>query len=129
MRNMTKRKIRLPEALQLLANSQLDHTYSVEFSTSDRIEATDAIKLGAAGVDVPEACIYYDDANIAEDEAFDGEWVPIESDIAHHKSHLHIQLNVDKEVEQWLASTDVDLDTLVSELLTGFYRSFKAVSE
>jgi hypothetical protein len=78
---VTKRNIRLPEALQLLANGQLDHTYLVEFSVSDRVEATDAIKLGAAGVDVPEEQIYYDDANIAEDEAFDGEWVPIESDI------------------------------------------------
>jgi hypothetical protein len=126
---MTKRTIRLPEALKLLADGQLDNTYSVEFSTSDRIEATDAIKLGAIGIDVPEACIYYDDANIAEDEDFDGEWVPIESDIDHYKNHLHIQLNVDKEIEQWLASTDVDLDTLVSELLTGFYRSSKAVSK
>ncbi len=54
---MTKRKIRLPEALQLLANNRLDSSYSVEFSDSDRVEATDAIKLGAIGVDVPEACI------------------------------------------------------------------------
>ena len=48
---MTKRKIRLPEALQLLANNRLDSSYSVEFSDSDRVEATDAIKLGAIGVD------------------------------------------------------------------------------
>ena len=54
---MTKRKIHLPEALQLLANNRLDSSYSVEFSDSDRVEATDAIKLGAIGVDVPEACI------------------------------------------------------------------------
>ncbi|MEQ8702948.1 MAG: hypothetical protein RIC19_03465 [Phaeodactylibacter sp.] len=126
---MTKREIRLPEALQLLANNWLDSSYSVEFSDSDQVEATDAIKLGAIGVDVPEACIYYDDANIADDEDFDGEWVPIESDVAHYKSHLHIQLSVDKEVEQWLASSDIDLDALVSELLTGFYRSSKAVSK
>jgi hypothetical protein len=49
--------------------------------------------------------------------------------VAHYKSHLHIQLSVDKEVEQWLASSDIDLDALVSELLTGFYRSSKAVSK
>ncbi|WP_421946374.1 hypothetical protein [Phaeodactylibacter xiamenensis] len=54
---MTKRKIHLPEALQLLANNRLDSSYSIEFSDSDRVEATDAIKLGAIGVDVPEACI------------------------------------------------------------------------
>lgn len=126
---MTKRKIRLPEALQLLADGQLDRSYSVEFSESDRVEATDAIKLGAVGIDVPETCIYYDDANIADDEDFEGEWVPIESDIAHYKRNLNIQLNVDEEVEQWLSATDVDLDALVSELLTGFYRSSKVVNK
>ncbi|MCR9101133.1 MAG: hypothetical protein NXI25_14325 [bacterium] len=73
--------------------------------------------------------IYYDDANIADDEDFDGEWVPIESDMAHDKRNLHIQLNVDEEVEQWLSSADVDLDALVSELLTGFYRSSRAVNK
>jgi hypothetical protein len=122
---MTKRKIRLPEALQLLEDGNLDSSYAVEFSDSDRVEATDAIKLGAVGVDVPEACIYYDDANIADDEDFDGEWVPIESDVAHDKRNLHIQLNVDEEVEQWLSSADVDLDALVSELLTGFLPLFQ----
>jgi hypothetical protein len=126
---MTKRKIHLPEALQLLEDGNLDSSYAVEFSDSDRVEATDAIKLGAAGVDVPEACIYYDDANIADDEDFDGEWLPIESDVAHYKRNLHIQLNVGEEVEQWLASSDIDLDALVSELLTGFYRSSRAVSK
>lgn len=78
---MIKRK---PKALQLLADGQLDRSYSVEFSESDRVEATDAIKLGAVGIDVPETCIYYDDANIADDEDFEGEWVPIESDIAYY---------------------------------------------
>jgi hypothetical protein len=91
MSHMTKRTIHLPEALLLLADGQLDDTYSVEFSASDRVEATDAIKLGAMGIDVPEACIYYDDANIADDENFDGEWVSIESDVAHYKRNLYIE--------------------------------------
>lgn len=39
------------------------------------------------------------------------------------------QLKVDKEIENWLSSTDIDLDSLVSELLTGFYRSSKAVNK
>jgi hypothetical protein len=41
---------------------------------------------------------------------------------------LHgIQLKVDKEMEKWLSSGGVDLDSLISELLTGFYRALKTV--
>ncbi|MFZ2897511.1 MAG: hypothetical protein WA004_02745 [Saprospiraceae bacterium] len=126
---MTIQKISLSEALKLLVNNKLDNSYSVEFLASDRIEATDAIKLGAIGINVPEENIYYDDDNIADDVDFNGEWIPIDSDIEHYKSHLTIQLKVDKEIENWLSSTDIDLDSLVSELLTGFYRSSKAVNK
>ena len=129
MRNMTKQSISLKEAIKLLVDNKLDSSYSVEFLASDRIEATDAIKLGAMGIDVPEENIYYDDDNIADDDAFDGEWMPIDSDIEHYKNHLTIQLKVDQEIENWLSSTDIDLDSLVSELLTGFYRSSKAVNK
>lgn len=129
MRNMTSKKISLKEALKLLASNKLDSGYSVEFSESDRVEATDAIKLGAIGIAVPEENIYYDDENIADDDEFNGEWTPIDSDIEHYKSHLTIQLKVDKEIENWLSTADIDLDSLVSELLTGFYRSSKAVNK
>lgn len=126
---MTKKKISLSEALNLLASNDLDSSYSIDFSKSDRVEATNAIKLGAIGIDVPEENIFYDDENITDDDDFNGKWIPIDSDIEHYKSHLTIQLKVDKEIENWLSSTDIDLDTLVSELLTGFYRSSKAVNK
>lgn len=76
---MTTQKISLSEALKLLVDNKLDGSFSVEFLESDRIEATDAIKLGAIGIDVPEANIYYDDDNIADDDDFNGEWIPTES--------------------------------------------------
>lgn len=126
---MTKKKISLSEALNLLASNDLDSSYSIDFSKSDRVEATNAIKLGAIGIDVPEENIFYDDENITDDDDFNGKWIPIDSDIEHYKSHLTIQLKVDKEIENWLSSTDIDLDALVSELITGFYRSSKAVNK
>jgi hypothetical protein len=126
---MTKQNISLKEAINLLNNSSLDGSYLVEFVASDRIEATDAIKLGSMGIVVPEENIYYDDDNIADDDDFDGKWIPIESDIEHYKKHLTIQLTVDKEIENWLSSTEIDLDSLISELLTGFYRSSKAINK
>lgn len=126
---MTKKKISLREALNLLASNDLDSSYSIDFLKSDRVEATNAIKLGAIGIDVPEENIFYDDENITDDDDFNGKWIPIDSDIEHYKSHLTIQLKVDKEIENWLSSTDIDLDVLISELLTGFYRSSKAVNK
>lgn len=126
---MTNQKISLEEALTLLANNELDSSYSVGFLASDRVGATDAIKLGAMGIDVPEENVGYDDDSIADDDDFDGEWIPIDSDVEHYKSHLTIQLKVDKEIENWLSSADIDLDSLVSELLTGFYRSSKVAGK
>lgn len=127
--NMTKNKVTLIEALELLNQNRLSEDYEVEYVDSDRVEATDAIKLGSLGIDVPEEKIYYDDALIEDDEDFKGEWVRIDSDIEDYKKHLIIQLTVDKEIEEWLSSTNVDLDSLVSELITGFYRSSKTIEK
>lgn len=124
---MTNQKISASSALELLRAGNLDSSYEVEFSELDRVEATDAIKLGAIGIDVPEVNIFYDDDKIAADEAFEGEWIPITSDMEHYKKRLLIKLNVEEEIENWLSVSDIDLDALVSELLTGFYRSSKII--
>jgi len=126
---MTKNKITLAEALELLQENKLNEEYEVAYTASDKVEATDALKLGALGIDVPEEKIYYDDELLEEDDAFDGDWVRIDSDIEDYKKHLTIRLEVDPEIEDWLASSNIDMDALVSELITGFYRSSKAVGE
>jgi len=127
--NMTKNKVTLTEALGLLNQNKLNKDYEVEYVDSDRVEATDAIKLGSLGIEVPEEKIYYDDTLIEDDDEFEGEWVRIDSDIEDYKKHLTIQLEVDKEIEEWLSSTNIDLDLLVSELITGFYRSSKTIEK
>ncbi|GAB5554722.1 MAG: hypothetical protein Sapg2KO_43130 [Saprospiraceae bacterium] len=129
MMNMTKNKVTLEEALKLLSQNKLDENYEVEYLDSDRVEATHAIKLGALGIDVPEQKIYYDDSQIEDDDDFNGEWIAIDSDVEDYKKHLTIQLNVDQEIEEWLSSSKIDLDGLVSELITGFYRSSKTIEE
>jgi len=127
--NMTKNKVTLTEALGLLNQNKLNKDYEVEYVDSDRVEATDAIKLGSLGIEVPEEKIYYNDTLIEDDDEFEGEWVRIDSDIEDYKKHLTIQLEVDKEIEEWLSSTNIDLDLLVSELITGFYRSSKTIEK
>lgn len=83
--NMTKNKITLAEALKLLKQNKLNEDYEEEYEDSDRVAATDAIKLVLLGIHVPEEKIYYDDAQIEEDEDFNGEWIKIDSDIEDYK--------------------------------------------
>jgi len=125
----TKNKITLAEALELLQENKLNEEYEVAYTASDKVEATDALKLGALGIDVPEEKIYYDDELLEDDDEFDGDWVKIDSDIEDYKKHLTIRLEVDPEIEDWLSSSNIDMDALVSALITGFYRSSKAVGE
>jgi len=127
--NMTKNKVTLIEALKLLNQNKLNENYDVEFVDSDKVEAMDAIRLGSLGIDIPEDKIYYDDTLIEEDDEFDGEWVRIDSDIEDYKKHLTFQLDVDQEIEEWLSSTNINLDSLISELITGFYRSSKTIEK
>ncbi len=127
--HMTKNKITLVKALALLEQNALNEAYEVDFVDSDSVAATDAIKLGILGIDVPEDRIYYDDIDLEDDEDFAGDWVRIDSDIADYKQHLTINLKVDDEIEAWLTASNIDLDSLVSELITGFYRSSKAIKD
>ncbi len=129
MMNMTKNKVTLTEALKLLNQDKLSEDYEIEYIDSDRVGATDAIKLGSLGIDVPEEKIYYDDTLTADDDDYTGEWVRIDSDIEDFKKHLTIKLAVDREIEEWLSSTNIDLDSLVSELITGFYKSSKTIEK
>lgn len=126
---MTKNKITLAEALTLLEKEELNGDYEIEYIDADKVASTDAIKIGALGIDIPEEKIYYDDSLIEEDDDFEGEWVRIDSDMEDYKQHLTIQLKVDKEIEEWLSSTKIDLDSLVSELITGFYKSAKTIEK
>ncbi len=126
---MTKNKVTLAEALMLLEKDELNGDYEIEYLDSDKIASTDAIKIGALGIDIPEEKIYYDDSLIEDDDDFEGEWVRIDSDIEDYKQRLTIQLKVDQEIEEWLSSTKIDLDSLVSELITGFYKSSKTIEK
>ncbi|HHJ49745.1 MAG TPA: hypothetical protein ENJ88_02430 [Phaeodactylibacter sp.] len=126
---MKKNKITLSEALKLLQQKKLNEHYEIVYAEADKVEATDAIKLGSLGIDVPEEKIYYEDAAIEEDDEFDGEWIRIVSDVEDYKKHLTFHLDVDEEIEEWLASTDIDLDALINELITGFYRASKALEK
>ena len=129
MMNMTKNKVTLAEALILLEKDELNGDHEIEYIDADKVASTDAIKIGALGIDITEEKIYYDDSLTEDYDDFEGEWVRIDSDVEDYKQHLTIQLKVDKEIEEWLSSTKIDLDSLVSELITGFYKSAKTIEK
>lgn len=121
---MTKHKISFVKALQLLNSGELSEKYAISFDVADEVMATTAIKLGALGFDVPDHLITYP-TDVEDDDDFAGDWELIDSDVEDHKKHLKISLTIDAEVENWLSDSEVDLDALVSQLITGFYQSAK----
>lgn len=125
--NMVKSKVTLVEALSLLGQNKLSAQHEIEYASTDKVIATDALKLGSLGIDVPEDKIYYEDEAIDEIDDFEGEWVEIESDIKDYRQNLMVKLKVGHEVEEWLASSNIDIDSLVSELVTGFYKTSKTI--
>lgn len=125
--NMVKSKVTLVEALSLLGQNKLSAQHEIEYVSTDKVIATDALKLGSLGIDVPEDKIYYEDEAIDEIDDFEGEWVEIESDIKDYRQNLMVKLKVGHEVEEWLASSNIDIDSLVSELVTGFYKTSKTI--
>lgn len=74
-----KTKLTVAEALQKVRAKESLQGYQVGF-TDHKVEALEAMQLAKAGIDVPEESIYYDDEAIAEDEAFEGEWTPVDTD-------------------------------------------------
>ncbi|MBC6996368.1 hypothetical protein QWY85_20135 [Neolewinella lacunae] len=79
-------QVTVKEALELIASGAYTSEMEVEFTGVERVEALDAVALGEAGVDVPDDLICYDDDAIADDEAFDGPWESIDSDLEEEKS-------------------------------------------
>lgn len=119
------------EALQKLEAGTLAEGIAIDFASATVIKVPHALGFRKLGYSVPDDLIKYPDelGEQVEDGDFEGDWTPIESDIEDHRRHLTINLDVDKEVEDWLSSADVDVDSLVSELISGFYRSVKLVSD
>ena len=117
------------EAIQLLKDGRLTGDYSISFQSQDEIEVPIALKFRKIGIEVPDNVIKYPDelGTEVDDEDFSGDWIPIESDLTDHLNQLTIKLNVDSDVKEWLESSNFDIDSLISELLTGFFKTTQAI--
>lgn len=122
-------QISAKEALRLISTGQFSSQMEVTFEGVDGVEALDAVVLGEAGVDVPEHLIFYDDSTIVEDEAFDGSWKKIDSDIEEEARYLQIEMKLDPEIRNWINSNRIDVNLLVNKLIEDAYRTAKLVQK
>lgn len=122
-------KISVSEALQRIEAGQPISDYTIDFDRI-KVEALDVMKLAKAGFEVPEEAIYYDDEDIAYDEAFEGNWqrVPTGNPPTSTQQTV-IKIAVPEDMRQWIAVNHVDLDQLVTKLLDSFYRTQKLVRD
>ncbi len=128
---MTKNNISVAEALKRLESGQTLSGFSIDFERI-KIEALDVMKLSKAGVNVPEEAIFYDDDDIALDEAFEGNWQRIDYDPIQEldsQTQTEVTIALRKEVRQWIAEEHIHLNRLIEILIDGFYQSQKVVKE
>ena len=128
---MTKKSkdISVAEALAKIEAGQSLEGYSINFGRI-KVEALDVMKLSKAGIDVPEESIYYDDDDIAFDEAFEGHWERIDYDpIQEAELQTEVKIKLKQDIRQWIESKNIKLDKLIENLLEGFYQTQKRISE
>ena len=66
----------------------------------------------------------HDDEGIAYDEAFEGDWVPVDTDgLAEAEATLNVSLQLDPAIKAWLAEQSVPVNKLLEQLLENFYRA------
>ena len=116
-----KNKITVAEALKKIKAEEPLEDYQVDF-TNRKVEALEAMQLAKGGVVVPEGSIYYDDDATAEDEAFDGDWVAVQTDgLAEGEAILDVRLRLDPVIKVWLENQSIPANKLIERLLKNFY--------
>jgi hypothetical protein len=92
---------------------------------NEKIEFKDVALLNRNGFRVPENLVYYDDDNIdfSDDPDITGK------DIANGKiKWIHkVEIPIPKEIEDWIKEENVDINTLLSDLVENFYKTMKNI--
>jgi hypothetical protein len=121
---MEKAIINQQTAIQLLkANKSLAH-HTVRFDQTP-VEALDVILLGKNGISVPKELIYYDDDAI--DFSDDPDLTDEDLQTGNIKWLVNAKLSLDDEVKDWIKKEQINLNTLLSNLLTHFYKDVKSL--
>ena len=121
---MEKIKINQIEALKLLKEGTDISDYSIEFN-DEKIEAVQAIELGKNNINVPEHLIYYDDTTI--DFSDDPDITKEDIETGEISWMVNTSLPLDKEIKQWIKQEKIDVDKLLTQLVTNFYETVKHI--
>ena len=121
---MEKIKINQTEALKLLKEGTDISDYSIEFN-DEKIEAIQAIELGKNSINVPEHLIYYDDTTI--DFSDDPDITKEDIETGEISWMVNTSLPLDNEIKQWIKQEKIDVDKLLTQLVTNFYETVKHI--
>lgn len=122
--------ITVAEALARLQRGDTLAGWTIDFR-GETIKARDAFTLGKAGVEVPDAVIAYDDADVAPDPEFDDyTWERTQEDpLADLPDRLTVALTLDAEIQAWIRRENIQLTPLLERLLRDFYTAHRMVRD
>lgn len=120
---MNSSSISVSEALECLKNGKTLEGVSISFSSEAKIKALDAFRLGKAGIEVPDELIEYNDVDIVHDPEFDDyEWKRIGEDpLSELKETITVNIELDKQLNNWIKNNDIQIDNLLEKLIKDFY--------
>ncbi len=121
---MEKIRINQTEALKLLKEDVDISDYSIEFN-DEKIEAIQAIELGKNNINVPEHLVYYDDTTI--DFSDDPDITKEDIETGEISWMVNTSLPLDNEIKQWIKQEKIDVDKLLTQLVTNFYETVKHI--
>lgn len=116
---MPKTIINQSQAIALLKENKTLAGYEVRFD-STHVEALDVLLLGKAGIQVPPELIWYDDDSI--DFSDDPDLTDEDISSGKIKWKVRADLSLEEGVRAWIDKEKIDLNALLSRLLTAYYR-------
>ncbi|MBK8704310.1 MAG: hypothetical protein IPN33_12280 [Saprospiraceae bacterium] len=119
---MTAQIINQKKAIELLKNGEQLSAYQVRFD-EEMVEALDALLLRKNGVALPDDLVYYDDS----DTDFEDDADLTSTDLSNGRliRILKAEIPVDNEVADWVQKRHININTLLANLMTDFYRNWK----
>jgi hypothetical protein len=123
---MSKSTINQAKAIELLKGKKPLSRYEIHFD-STKVEARDVILLGKNGIRVPPELIYYDDDSI--DFSDIPELTDEDLKTGRLKWVIKAEISIHDDIKTWLKKEKIDLNQLLPQLLTDFYKNVKSIPD
>jgi hypothetical protein len=121
---MEKSIINQAQAIDLLKNHKSLEGFEIRFDATP-IEALEAFLLRKNGVAVPDNLIFYDDSAI--DFSDDPDLTDEDLATGKIKWVVKAELSIDEEVKVWIQEEKINLNALLADLVTSFYKNVKSI--